>query len=302
MTQKLIITGPMRSGTTLLANFLNTQDSCLVYRDFLRSVFEVSTRLKIHHFYTPIPSRAKNIILRNLKAEMQQLRLNILQDLTPNDFTTLKELLDVCLKTLISPKIQLIGLKVTENADYLPKLLEETDFSIIYMLRDLRDVLLSSANYFVAYNIYDCAKKWNKGLKIVKSLEKKYDRLYLLKFEDLLLQLDQEVRKLSDFLKIELKLFDKDLKDLDTLGWQDNSAFHDINKLFDSQAVYRWKKELNSHEVKYGSKIYRKTLKELEYEELQIRFRESLYYKGYHLQSRFRQGIKRIGKAFYNRL
>ena len=35
MPQKLMITGEKRSGTTLIANFLNAQRGFTVYRDFL---------------------------------------------------------------------------------------------------------------------------------------------------------------------------------------------------------------------------------------------------------------------------
>ena len=37
--KKILITGYMRSGTTLLANFLNAQNNFLIYRDFLRTIF-----------------------------------------------------------------------------------------------------------------------------------------------------------------------------------------------------------------------------------------------------------------------
>ncbi len=64
--KKILITGQLRKGTTFIANFLNSQEGCLVYRDFLGSIFEGLNKLQIKRFDSVL-NEGGGIILANLK-------------------------------------------------------------------------------------------------------------------------------------------------------------------------------------------------------------------------------------------
>ena len=49
--------------------YLNSQEKCLLIRDYLVAIFRTSTNLGIRSFLEPLNDRQKNVLLSNLKAE-----------------------------------------------------------------------------------------------------------------------------------------------------------------------------------------------------------------------------------------
>lgn len=275
---KVIITGPMRSGTTFLANFINANLNCTLYRDTLVTLFRISNKLKIKSIDTNLDEITKNILLTRVKAELTDLGLSISKDLSGSDFRNLKNLLDILLERLAQKNTKLVGVKVTEIGDWCDSLLEHTDIKIIYLVRDFRDILLSSQNMFLDFNKHIISRKLKKQINHISSIEN--SRLYILKFEDLLLHPKQTVALLSDFLGFKLDYNVSRLKDRNhnELDWQANTSFHDIKKIFDSKAAYRWKNKKDDPLVKYTSVILKNTLKKFDYEEIKVNIFLKIYY------------------------
>lgn len=265
---KVLLTGSQRSGTTFLANLLNAQEDCVFLRDSFMAIFRASPGIKTFTEFLPICSR--NILLFSLKAEMTKLGRNELNNLQSDQFTTLEELFDLAMGLFVNDSTKVFGVKICEEESWIETLLKETNMKIIYLVRDLRDVLLSSANAFAGFDKNHYSKRWFQG--ITEALRIIDPRLLIVRFEDLILTPEKELERLSDFLGIPLVANVKELKDVSGVDWVDNSSFHDLVKLFDSTSVYRWKDLLGSEIVIFGSIMYRKITKKLGYEENKVSF------------------------------
>ncbi|UCB56991.1 MAG: sulfotransferase domain-containing protein [Candidatus Omnitrophota bacterium] len=246
--KKVLVTGYIRSGTTLLANFLNSQKGCLVYRDFLGETLISSDKLGIKSFLTELTDRQKNIFLSELKARSCAIGCEAMNGLS-KDFSNLKELHERALSALNKKNAyKIVGTKVTRLGEKLTTLIKETDLHVIYIYRDTRDVLLSAKNRFVGFNLIELILGLRKDLKSALSIESK--KLLKLKFEDLILNTDSIVKQLADFLDVDISKDIRIAKDRET-NWVNNSSFHDIDQLFDKKACFRWKNHRDSKEVKY---------------------------------------------------
>lgn len=268
----------MRSGTTFLANFLNANEDCILLRDSMIAIFRLSPKLNIKTFIESIPIQAKNILLSNLKVEMSNLGFGSLATISSNQFDNLKELFNLALNLLSDSKTKIVGVKVTEAEDWLETIIQETDIRVIYLYRDLRDILLSSRNRFADYNRTTFSRKWKKGIS--KAFAINSSKIFFLKFEDLILNPRQKLEELSSFLGIKIKYDITQITDRST-NWNDNSSFHDLDKLFDPKSVFRWKKTI-SKETIYGSVVNRKLMKKLGYEKNNVAWYQFLSIKIIH--------------------
>ncbi len=253
MSVKVLVTGQMRSGTTFLCNFLNSQPNAVVYADFLRTPFEIGMKLGIKDTKAPLGERAKNILFSNLAAEGSILGFDFSEYLTRETVNSWDDFFMKSLEALApldgTPNAQLVGLKKTEETQYLKALLE-ANCKIIYMIRDPRDVLISSKNRFAHYKPFPFLKRWQENLMYAEQFET-HPNFMLLKYEDLMLDKDTTLENISAFLNISIQtLENQKLKSKSHDGiYNDNSSFGDIKKLFDPKGVARWKSKMGSEEV-----------------------------------------------------
>ncbi len=263
MRKKILITGQRRSGTTFLANFLNAQKKFLVKRDFLGTIFGESKKLKIDSFKDELSNREKNVLLSNLRAEFMSAGENVDDIPKKQDFSNLFILFEKTLDKLNKKNDKIVGVKRTGQGYWIDDLLESTDIHVIYMYRDIRDVLLSSKNRFSDYTTISYLISWNERMKQV--IDIKHERLLKVKFEELILNPDNTIEKISDFIGEEITKDINFAKDRTGLKFIDNSSFHDINKLFDKRAVNRWKDYPDSKEVRYSEILIPEFLEKLGY-------------------------------------
>ncbi len=277
--KKILITGYMRCGTTLLANFFNSQNNFLIYRDFLRTIFLAPINLKIKSFLKDLDDRQKNILLSSLKDESWAIGSNSMDNLNKN-FSNLKELHNIAIYALNkNHNCEIVGSKVTNMGLWVPKLLNETDIYILYIYRDIRDVLLSSKNRFSNYNLLRAM--WSCKNDIESILKLKNKRLYILKFEDLILNTDIVLKKLSNFLNANINRNTNLAKDR-KISWINNSSFHDIDNLFDKKACYRWRNYKESKEVQYCEILIPKFIKKIGYDiNIENKYSSAKKYKTY---------------------
>lgn len=279
----------MRSGTTFLANLINAQEGCVLYRDFLLSIFRFSSQLGVHHFNSQLSLRVKNVLLANLKSEM---RFNYFQDFAPTDFTTLGELYQLTLNEISEKTTRLVGVKVTQAEDWIGPLIQETDTLILVVIRDLRDVLLSAYNRFSDYRTFHYALSWVKGISITQTYQN-CSRVCVIRFEDLITRPRATLAKVGFFLGVYFPNTTY-LKDLHNTKWTNNSAFHDVKIPFDSNAVYRWKSYLDSKKVKYAIANYGSTLVKLGYVIPPLTFKERIRFRKQYYVQRIPRLLKRL--------
>lgn len=292
--KKVLITGCMRSGTTFLTNFLNSQNHCLIYRDFLVSIFRTSQRLGIKSFLTVLDDEQKNILLSQLKAESYVMGSNRMDGLS-KDFSNLKELYNNALQIMGEKNdCEVVGSKVTVVGNWLPKVINETDIYVIYIYRDVRDTLLSAKNMFADYNLSRLLIEWENDLEIALRIES--ERFLIVKFEDLILNTEPIIENLSDFLGVEILKDMKSGKDRET-DWLDNSAFNDLNQMFDRKACFRWMDHKDSKEVKYCEILMSDLIKRLGYNVNKSAYstlNKSSAYKDFYIQKFKNLGIRTL--------
>ena len=243
--KQLLIAGFVRSGTTFLGNVINAQKGFEVNEGFIRTILKTARVMGIKSFETHLDEHQKNVFLASLKTEEQSLKKNL--NLNRN-FSNLNELYHQIMDGMCKKGNKVIGSKVTISADWLNNILNETDTYIIYIYRDCRDVLLSSKNMFPEYNLLRFLINWRDEIKEV--LKIRHKRLLMVKFEDLIMDSDNTLEKMSQFLGVEVKRLNN-LPKNELKRWMKFSSFNDINKLFDEKTCYRWKNKKESKEVKY---------------------------------------------------
>ena len=267
---KLLVSGKMRSGTTFLANFLNSQENLVVYSDFLRSIFTNIKQLSISDFTEKLSEKQKNIFISGLEAEAALMRIPI--SVKRDSFSTISELFNETMSELerCSPKTiaTVVGVKKTEELENISQLLK-SDFKVIYIYRDPRDVVLSSLNRFAKFNIYSFVNDWQKSTIAVNRLSND-PNLFLLKYEDLILNKDEVIEQLSDFFGIPITSELDNLVSRDDNNYVHNSSFGDVTKLFDKSAVYRWK-TTPYKELSFLNSVLKKELSLLGYETSDLR-------------------------------
>lgn len=262
---KLLVSGEMRSGTTFLGNFLNTQNNFFVYSDMLVSLVREYDKLNISDADDRLSSREKNILFSNVIAEARKNNV-LLDDLPRSEITTWYQLFDLVLNELSKLKeCKLVGVKITKSDLMFDNLLKH-GYKIIYCVRDPRDVIISAKNRFSYFDHGQFIKSWMKSVN--RALELRlHSNFYLLKYEDLILNPEKECHKISNFLdlKVTHDIEGNLIQGLDS-GYINNSSFGDVKKVFDPTAVFRWKNDMESKDNQMTELYLKQELIELGYE------------------------------------
>lgn len=243
MKKKLIITGPMRSGTTLVANFLNSVSTFSVYRDFLH-VKRVRDAAGVEHIGESLGPAEKK------RAKRKHNRMTSLLPVDNADFfvdswpwhTVLGYYVNF-LSYLRDGK-EVIGHKTTHAGEVLNQLLASVPgLRAIYVVRDPRDVVISAARKWPHQQRGQTGRvmqRWKVGLnEALKAKSNHEERIYLLRFEDLVLRPNSEIDHLQEFLGVSMSMPEQ-LVEYGNV-WKGNSSFEEVDDLLDTSAVGRWK-------------------------------------------------------------
>lgn len=290
---RLIITGHMRSGTTFLSNFLNSQEGFYIYSDFNKSIMYNAQLYNLKSLNQKLSDVQKNVFLAELVAEWSSLGFKK-PPFKREDFDSTIDLLRLSidyiprLEEALDDNVQMVGIKTT-NEDVFIKDFISNEFKVIIMVRDPRDILISSKNRFAWYNIHHTIYK----IKVLLDLYVKYSshkNVMIVKYEDLMIQPKQTLDAVLGFLdiKYEINYNIEFLKSRNFFVYKENSSFGDIDRLFDNKGIGRWKNLLDSKEVRAANIILKDELNHFNYESGQTRTSDLLLLMRYKFYSMFR--------------
>lgn len=271
MYEKVLITGQMRSGTTFLSNFLNAQEGITMYSDIFHVVagkfLTQPVQIKQVPYNKPLTDEEKNYILQLVNVGLKMLgdKTDYVLKVQPSEFTNANQLYDLLLSSIACEGDRVVGHKVTEVEVNVSNLLANTDKKVIYIVRDPRDQVVSSVKKF-GYNVINATNKWIQGINNILSINS--DRLFIVKFEELIGKNENLKERLAEFLNTEIT-YDIEVARQHKQEFIANSTFEDIEKLFDPKAIARWKKR-DEFVINY---IYLKTgiyLDNFEYETMEV--------------------------------
>lgn len=261
----LYITGLMRSGTTIVANFLNTQKDITIYRDFLVPLRNQAMRKSYN------TNLEKKELIHALKKEAENININL--GLNPSKVKNVTEIYKLCLHAIISPHDRIVGNKCTQSLSVLKKLITDGDIYGLYVIRDIRDVILSTKARYIKLSRFkeeDMTKqcyRWKKEVKEAMKLKRKYpDSFHIIKYEEFVQK--KANKPLEQFLGHQLDWNIKTFKERHGDKFIHNSSFKNLNKAsgLSTYGVGRWKTE--KKDIKYiteAESICRKELVRLGY-------------------------------------
>ncbi len=257
MDKKLFfITGRGRSGTWLLKSVLDAHDDLCVAPEALfimhlsQKYQHVKTwdKQKLEAFYNDLALEER--IIRWWKLDLQVLKKTILSQHPNVTFAHLCKLVywQYSREQEKSENVYL-GDKNPGYTLFLPKLLKTfPEAKFIHMVRDPRDNVRSFKQ--ASFDLNDTAalaERWNYYNKQALKFAKKYPKKCLIiRFEDLLGQSEDTLRKICSFLKVpytlELLNFYKNPKNV--FEWNKKVA-----EPLDIKAAYKWKTKMEQAEL-----------------------------------------------------
>ena len=296
--QSLLVTGEMRSGTTFIANFLNSQDNAIVYADMLVRLFMEAHALNIQEINQKLSTQQKNILLSNLIQEGKLHHLDFSGIDRDRDLTWL-DLFHEGLSIIQGDDIaSLVGVKRTREEDYLSQLMS-AGTKVIYCVRDPRDVVISAKNRFAGFDLFNSAENWQKSVRSALS-HKQNANFLIVRFEDLILKKQETADRLSSFLGLPIKVDFEEFHYGRDRKYRDNSSFGDVKKLFDPSATYRWKSQQDHASIHFVERLLSWEMAALDYE-TQGRLEESSSLWKAYKREKFKKALLQPIKRIYRR-
>ncbi len=240
----LLITGEMRSGTTLVANFLNEQTNITIFRDFLH-IDTLKSRVGIKSFKKTLSFLEKKQIIEKFNQDTDQLGISL--TLYPEKFDSLFQFYEYILKLIAKPSDVIVGHKITlahglikEFLNYYP------DMKIIYVMRDPRDVIVSARKIFNHISLFQLIYNWQTSNaylnKCIQDLRINR-RLFIIKYEDFVKNTQESLLKLNRFLDSDTIAIPDSIHDYGESGFN-NSSFElkESSNVIRKDSVGSWMK------------------------------------------------------------
>ena len=237
---KLLITGEMRSGTTLLANLLNAQEGVDINRDFLL-IDRLKRRINAG-WTTQLTDQQRRRLVSLFQIDGAE--MNAAFDVTSDSFTTIAGFYEHVLDCLAGKGTRVVGHKVTVAYESIPELLELVpDLHVLFVIRDPRDMIVSALRRWRSQDAFKLARRWQASSGMVRVLcekERFRDRLLICKYEDLVMNTTGELVRISQFIHVPDLSVPSKLEDYGK-PWHGNSSFGELGCLVDSSPVGRWR-------------------------------------------------------------
>ncbi len=262
------VVGYPRSGTTLLASLLNRHSKVSIpaetqfYRVFLEDpkLEKISDTYDLLSFYCDYP-RIKDLNLCVADFDSYQ-------DLIKNN---IRNLLSVSLRIVAEKRSKTIsGEKSPAHLLYWESIIQDyPDAKFICIVRDGRDCINSNIQQkWTSQNPFKHAAEWGVYAKAYEELCSTHsDKVYLVKFEDLLADTENVLNGICKFIGCEFESDQLNSTSDDTtvpvweMDWKSQAR-----KEPDVSRVFAWKASSDSELMKQLSFIMKSSLKKFEYE------------------------------------
>lgn len=270
----LFVVGESRSGTTLVYFCLLASDEFPVYR--------AETNLLVCRAHYGRLGPAANT--RRFLEEFTRSRQFRRSGLAPAPFSeavrasctdyvdVLRELMDRI--AMQQGKTRWVE-KTPLHAWHLPRLGEGFPKArFIHVVRDARDVALSKQNLgwtprfrgLRGLQLLWAVQRWNATIRLVERYRSRHpDRVMTLRYEDLVMDTEASLARLSRFAGTSVDLERIRASDLAVLG-ESNTAYGDGEPGFSTRPVFRWKEELSADEARILTWAAEDTLERYSYE------------------------------------
>ena len=285
-------TGMFRSGTTLFARLLNAHPEIAFASDPFASIFKsfrnaIAEKYLIQldeaaplddYYFTPQKQELMKYIqnetlnLQFHKRNLSELKKIIVQTAHPysprigpfvetlegDTYTDLiSKGLDIILKAYGTKKTHLVGFKEVWTDEFALHILKQfPESKVIHIIRDPRAVCASKNVTNEKYPWLFLIRQWRKlatfsWLHAANTLYK--DRVFILKFEELVANPLDVTKKICSFLDIN---FHSNLVDPTTFTdgngfkWKQNSSHFEGKQIFNQDSMYKWRKTLKPETIK----------------------------------------------------
>lgn len=238
-----MLTGEMRSGTTLLANLLHAQERITVFRDFLH-IARLYTGLNLPSLAYPLSLANREKLLENFNQHNKQLGVEIEVKFEFNNLENLLEFYISVLEQIAEPTDVVVGHKTTVAHNVVHELLTLLpDFYVLYLIRDPRDVVTSAVRNFPKKSPYRFIESWKNAWETIQTLKHQTDftsRLLVIHYEDLLIDTERTLVDIESFIGYPKIIIPDRMMDY-SQAWKGNSSFGDIKKVLDPAPIGRWR-------------------------------------------------------------
>ena len=172
-------------------------------------------------------------------------------------------------------KKKIFGFKSNWCNEFSYSLLKKhPNVKIIFIVRDPRSVINSKLGRKIKYPILPMIYQWRKGAGIMLDLKKNHNinkNIYICKYEDLILDTGNTLKKIFKFLSVKnINKYNLDkIYDANNKVWTQNSSFlKKQNSSFSSnkKSLYMWKKKLNKSQIKLIENLCFYEMKALSYD------------------------------------
>ncbi|MCK5544187.1 MAG: sulfotransferase [Desulfobulbaceae bacterium] len=303
----LFITGMFRSGTTLLARMLNTHPGIACASDSMRPLFNsirytlagpdyrsVHSRLDpLDDYFLSNTSLLKRILDSDFNITVDE-DCRVLYDAVRHrampfsglwadsfdpqgDFNTYKDFIEFGLAHVNEVygkgrDVQVTAFKEVWSNEFVPAFLRSFPGSrSIIMFRDPRAVTASNYASGGRYPIFFLARQWRKLAFLTKYIKTEFpDTVHLIKYEDLVMDPDTEIRRICDFIGVP---FDEKLLNIanyldgDNKPWKQNTHYgYETRQTINTDSLTRWQRILEEPDLLAIELIARDWMEALGYE------------------------------------
>lgn len=293
MTKLVIISGMIRSGTTVMARILNAHNKIGIASDVLlpimkiiRSVYLKKTHVKEYneildgYFDRPIDYiRMDNILDEKLESEIVDkifLKLDKYLYMEPSlrcvflklDTSTFRSIITSIIKSIsyLSNGKQILGIKEAYFDEFIHVLkIIEPDLVTIHVVRNPLDIYSSLLKERISYPLLYVLRFWRRHVDLaLHNILLNPTKTLIIRYEDLVSSTENEISRITMLLK---EKFSTDMlnpdnwKHLDGKKWNPNSSYNLKNDGLFKTSINKWKEYVKKDQILLAKKICAPELK-----------------------------------------
>ncbi|MFT4705875.1 MAG: hypothetical protein ACI81R_003590 [Bradymonadia bacterium] len=254
--RRLLVTGRSRSGTTLVTRLLDAQPGMHVANDILQTPFDAARNLANRSFASHLTPLQREALVEGIAVELDADERwgheeveRFRQAVNVEPISTLDTVYEAATRAmhLRSTDTDVVGVwighKRNSVGDVLPALLRDTDVAVVYVLRDVRDVVHSMQGFCakngVPFRPKTIVNGWVRETRMLDTLSR-HPCLHVLRFEDFVREPARACERLATFLGVPVE-HDAPMSDASGNAWVSNSTFEDVSTSFDPSVLQRWR-------------------------------------------------------------